>query len=89
MPTYVAKCNECGAEKDFLAKVDDRDRMNGEKCPNCESGILNRIITAVNFGDPVKMGFQKPDQGMKEVLQRIHEKTPGSNLKEQSTIVKL
>lgn len=31
-------------------------------------------------GDSVRLGIRKPDNGFKEVLQKIHSKTPGSRL---------
>jgi hypothetical protein len=43
--------------------------------PHIESMLgMNMLI------DPVRLGIRSTDQGFKEVLQRIHEKTPGSQL---------
>jgi hypothetical protein len=50
--------------------------------PNMETVISG----GANFIDPVRLGIRKPDQGFKEVLQRIHEKTPGSQLNKNSNI---
>jgi hypothetical protein len=36
------------------------------------------------IGDPVNMGVTKRDSGFKEVLQKIHERTPGSDLKKMN-----
>jgi hypothetical protein len=35
--------------------------------------------------DPYRLGLVKPDQGFKEVLQRVHEKTAGSKLDKTSS----
>jgi hypothetical protein len=35
--------------------------------------------------DPVRVGARKMDTGFKEVLQRVHEKTPGSELNKLSS----
>lgn len=35
---------------------------------------------APGLSDPVRIGVRKPDAGFREVLQKIHEKTPGSKL---------
>lgn len=37
------------------------------------------------MGDPVRLGVRKMDTGFKEVLQRVHEKTPGSTLNASSS----
>ena len=48
--------------------------------PNIESMLgMNALI------DPVRLGIRRPDQGFKEVLQKIHEKTPGSQLNKTSS----
>ena len=47
--------------------------------PNIEAVLgMNALI------DPVRLGIRKPDNGFKEVLQRIDEKTAGSRLKDFS-----
>jgi hypothetical protein len=47
---------------------------------------LETVIQAVAFGDPTKLSStRKFDTGFKEVLQRIHEKTPGSQLEKSSS----
>lgn len=39
------------------------------------------VLTAPSLGDPTKLtSTRKLDSGFKEVLQKIHEKTPGSEL---------
>jgi hypothetical protein len=35
--------------------------------------------------DPYRLGLKKPDQGFKEVLQKVHEKTAGSKLNKTSS----
>ena len=42
--------------------------------------IESVISSAPPLMDPVAIGVRRTDQGFKEVLQRIHEKTPGSQL---------
>jgi len=44
------------------------------------------ILTSPSLGDPTKLtATRKMDSGFKEVLQRIHEKTPGSELNQTSS----
>jgi len=50
--------------------------------PHMESVIL----TSPSLGDPTKLtATRKFDTGFKDVLQKIHEKTPGSQLDKSST----
>jgi len=44
------------------------------------------VLSAPVMMDPVRVGVRKPDAGFKEVLQRIHEKTPGSRLDKTANI---
>jgi hypothetical protein len=39
--------------------------------------------------DPVRLGVTKPNEGWKEVLQKINERTPGSTLKDHSNLTQL
>jgi hypothetical protein len=50
--------------------------------PNIEQAIT----TAPALGDPVRLGVRKIDNGFKEVLQKIHSKTPGSALNTTANI---
>ena len=50
-----------------------------------ENPHMSPIISGGNaLIDPVRLGIRRPDQGFKEVLQRIHEKTAGSTLNKTS-----
>lgn len=44
------------------------------------------VIGAPAFADPVSIGVRKPDNGFKEVLQRIDTLTAGSQLKRTTNI---
>jgi hypothetical protein len=48
--------------------------------PNIESVITSAPMVV----DPVRVGVRKRDSGFKEVLQKIHERTPGSDLKKMN-----
>lgn len=45
-----------------------------------ENPDIESVIGAPALGDPVRLGIRKADNGFKEVLQRVHEKSPGSRL---------
>lgn len=90
MPTYTYKCSKCEYEKDRILKISEYDIPCNEPCPECGSEkSIFRKVNIPHHGDPVRMGLVKPNSGFKDVLQRIHERTPGSNLMTSSTITKL
>ena len=80
MPTYVFENKETGERFEKIMKMSELDQFR-EANPQ-----LQTVIQAVAFGDPTKMSTtRKFDTGFKEVLQRIHEKTPGSQLNQSSS----
>lgn len=80
MPTYVFENKETGERFEKIMKMSELDEFR-ENNPQ-----LQTVIQSVAFGDPTKMSStRKFDTGFKEVLQRIHEKTPGSQLNKSSS----
>jgi predicted nucleic acid-binding Zn ribbon protein len=80
MPTYVFRNKETGEQFDKIMKMSELDTFRQEN-PQLET-----VIQSVAFGDPTKLtSSRKFDTGFKEVLQRIHEKTPGSQLNKSSS----
>jgi len=80
MPTYVFRNKETDEQFEKILKISELDSFRAEN-PQLET-----VIQAVAFGDPTKLSStRKFDTGFKEVLQRIHEKTPGSQLDKSSS----
>jgi hypothetical protein len=80
MPTYVFRNKETGEQFDKILKMSELDSFRAEN-PQLET-----VIQAVAFGDPTKMSTtRKFDSGFKEVLQKIHERSPGSELNKTSS----
>ena len=80
MPTYVFENKETGERFEKIMKMSELDQFR------TDNPELQTVIQAVAFGDPTKMSStRKFDTGFKEVLQRIHEKTPGSQLNKSSS----
>jgi hypothetical protein len=80
MPTYVFRNKETGEQFEKIMKISELDNYRNQN-PQLET-----VIQSVAFGDPTKMtSTRKFDTGFKEVLQRIHEKTPGSQLQKSSS----
>jgi len=81
MPLYEFRNKETGEVVEKFMTMSSREEYLKEN-PNMETVISG----GSHFIDPVRLGVRKPDQGFKEVLQRIHEKTPGSQLNKNSNI---
>jgi hypothetical protein len=80
MPTYVFRNKETNEQFEKIMKISELDKFREEN-PQLET-----VIQSVAFGDPTKLtSSRKFDTGFKEVLQRIHEKTPGSELNKSSS----
>jgi hypothetical protein len=80
MPTYVFRNKETGEQFEKILKMSELDQFRAEN-PQLET-----VIQAVAFGDPTKLSSsRKFDSGFKEVLQKIHERSPGSELNKTSS----
>jgi len=75
MPTYTFRNKETGETFDQFMTIASREQFLEEN-PNLETVISG----APMMMDPVRAGVRKVDNGFKEVLQKIHTRTPGSKL---------
>lgn len=80
MPLYEFRNKETGEFFDRFMSIATREEYLKEN-PNIEP-----VLSTPPLIDPVTLGVRRPDQGFKEVLQRIDKLTPGSNLKSTSNI---
>lgn len=78
MPTYSFRNKDTGEVFDKLLKISEKESYLQEN-PHLETIITGAPAFA---GDHVSL---KKDTGFKEVLQRIHEKTAGSQLDKTSS----
>lgn len=82
MPLYDRKCNECDALFEVNCKIAEKD--NPHECPECGA-----TDGAWMFGTPMAIAPDRlgrgRDGGMKEVLQKIHERNPKSILRERNS----
>jgi uncharacterized protein YneF (UPF0154 family) len=74
MPLYDFKNKDTGEVFEKFMSISSKEEYLKEN-PNIESMLSSNMMI-----DPFRLGIRKSDQGFKEVLQRIHEKTPGSQL---------
>ena len=78
MPTYQYICSSCNFQWDAIHKISERDIPVNEDCPECKERCVSRqMLSAPSIGDPVRLGFTKPTGDVREVLQKISEKTAG------------
>ena len=57
-------------------------------CPECQELRVKKVIaTAPSLGDSVRLRIRRPDEGFKDVLRKIHDSTPGSTLKNNSSYI--
>lgn len=78
MPVYDFKCNDCEHEFQVSCRMDDR---TNQACPKCQSNNYQpHFISPLSMGDPVRLGVRTLDNGFREVLSRIRDANPKSNL---------
>jgi putative FmdB family regulatory protein len=83
---YEYRCEQCGTDFERKMSFDDMLLPEREPCPTCTRASVKKVIlTAPGLADSIRMGRIKPDSGFKEVLHKIHENTPGSTLKHNSS----
>lgn len=75
MPTYTFKNLGSGEFEEHVMKMSELDAFK-ESNPQLERALVD----SPSFGDPVRMGRIKPDNGFREVLHKISEKAPGGHV---------
>lgn len=81
MPSYDFRNNETG-------EIFEKIMSYGAKVDYLKENphIVSVILTSPALGDPTKLtATRKMDNGFKEVLQKIHSRSPGSTLNETSS----
>lgn len=84
---YNFRCTKCLGEWEIDTEkhlvFDEYDKP----CPKCKkTNCIEKWVPNPNGniiparGDGVRMGSVKPSNGFREVLHKIHERSPGSNL---------
>lgn len=79
MPTYNFRNTDTGEEFEKFMGISARETYLKEN-PH----IQPMISGAPMICDPVRVGVRRKDSGFKEVLQKIHERAPGSELKKNN-----
>lgn len=81
MPVYDFRNKDTGEIFERVMKISEKEQYLSEN-PNIEMYFK----VAPGMADSVRIGVRKADNGFKEVLQKIHQKTPGSQLNRTADI---
>lgn len=77
MPTYSFRNKESGEIFDKFMKMSEKDQFLIDN-PNLEQTLTG----APAMVDPVRLGLRKVPDGFRDVLKKVHERMPGSVLKD-------
>lgn len=81
MPLYDFRNKDTGEVFERMMSISSKEEYLAAN-PNIEPVISGQPALI----DSVRLGVRRPDQGFKEVLQRVHEKTAGSQLNKTTNI---
>lgn len=89
MPLYNYVCSDCSETVELNKKIVDRDNIEDDICPSCGAvKSLSRALSAplVAYSVSVNGGYgSKVPDGFKDVLNKIHARSPGSKLDKTSS----
>lgn len=86
MPLYDFQCTKCDLTFEIECKIAEKDDTH--TCPECKCKKTNQvIISAPKLGDSIRLGLNPKQKEFREVLQKIHRKTPGSRLDKTANIL--
>jgi len=85
MPTYVYECAYCKHTFEQVLSIKNKDKPMKAKCPECGEKKVYKVIGAPAIADIIRLDVRRKDAGFRDVLQKIHDRTPGSNLNVNAT----
>ena len=86
MPKYDFECNKCEVIFEVDCKISERN--NTHACPECNSKKTNQVIlSAPKLGISMRLGLNPKQKEFREVLSKIHKRTPGSRLDKTANIL--
>lgn len=74
MPFYVFRDSNSGEVFEKLMKISELDQYK------LDNPHLVQVPQAPGLSDPVRLGRMKPSDGFRDVLSKIKEGSPGSNI---------
>ncbi len=80
MPLYHYECFTCGHQFTDMLRIANRKIPTENPCSECGADDVRQLIGTTNIGDPVRLGVTRPSSEFNEVIERINDRTPRSNL---------
>jgi hypothetical protein len=74
MPFYIFRDKNTNDEFEKLLKISELDQYK------LDNPHLETVIQTPGFSDPVRLGRLKPSDGFRDVLKKIKEGSPRSNI---------
>lgn len=88
MPTYEYQCEKCEHYFTLNLSISNRNTPEEQPCPECNELHVKKVMfTPPALGDAIRLRVRRPDEGFKDVLRKIHDQTPGSRLKDNSSFI--
>lgn len=89
MPTYEYHCAACDHQFEKNMRISVMDVPTQEPCPSCHEMQVERLFPSIapSIGDAVRLGIRRPDEGFKDVLRKIHDANPQSNIRDTSRYI--
>lgn len=89
MPCYEYRCKACEYKFNLMVRISAMDEPTTEPCPSCHASEIERMFPSIapSIGDAVRLGIRRPDEGFKDVLRKIHDANPQSNIKDTSRYI--
>ena len=80
MPLYDYECKACGNQFDELIPMREREKPTKAKCIECGKKKVVQVLTQMAIGDSIRLGVTKPSSEFKDVLTKISDAHPRSEL---------
>ena len=81
MAKYDRRCSGCGNVFEVSCKI--AEKQNDHPCSDCNNLEGEWLISAPSLVEHQRMSTAKKDSGFKEVLQKISERNPRTNVNQQ------
>ena len=85
MPTYDYECSSCEHTFEKVLSITDKDKPTKTKCPACGKKKVHKLIGSPLIADIIRLDVRRKDSGFRDVLQKIHQRTPGSQINTNAT----
>jgi len=84
MPLYDYQCQECEHNFEISCKISDRG--DKKECPQCGSLNTTQVIISAPQVNADPIGNNQHRKAFREVLNKIHTKSPGSTLNKNTEL---